>query len=121
MALKNTIMILVYILLLLSAGLTWARGNVLLVESICEEQMEAAMRAMDVYIHPTISSESYDGCNYCTSTGCTVMHCSGGPEQELARLNWEVEQAKKQIEDRRKHTEALKRWDDVKRECWRHP
>lgn len=98
-----------------------AKLRIVLEPSRCEEQMEAAMRVVDAHLHPTISSESYDGCNYCGDGTCTAMACEYGTARDLRQLEWEVAQAKKQIEREKQRSEAWKLWDVVKKECWRQP
>jgi len=90
-------------------------------ETTCEQKMEAAMRAMEPYLSPPQEISHYDGCNHCDSVVCTTLACTPGPEMELRRLEWEVEQAKKQVERENQRQAAMKQLAAVKRECWREP
>ena len=88
--------------------------------SSCEQRMAEAMRAMEPYLVVTADSSSYDGCNYCTDAGCTLMACTSGGN-EIARLEWELNRARERQKRRDGHAAALKLWAEVKRECWGTP
>jgi hypothetical protein len=96
-------------------------------DMVCLEKMEKAMRAVDPFLAPSSGTYgTYDGCNYCGwgeggGGSCTLVACGDGPERELRRLEYEVDQTKKQIEREKQRTEALKEWASVKDKCWSKP